>query len=246
MTETIERPATKETTTKTWMNVAFAGAVAMVAWSILLQAIAGFIPPVAVIGLIFAIFAVFLHGDRPRLGLVVAIVAIVAVFGNLPIILDDLSNPGSAPSFILNSDVTDRGGPDSDRRLRRLPGVPDRSDQPCGEGRAGGVCHRRALLDAGGSQHRVRPGSDRRRRLGRRRCGLGAGGDHGRAPGMESGSTTEMGSVTRFTIEDEGVDLEIVGLKSSRIDLDLEPGSYQFVCAVPGHESMVGTLTVSS
>jgi len=33
-------------------------------------------------------------------------------------------------------------------------------------------------------------------------------------------------------------------MKSRRVNLDLAPGTYTFVCTVPGHESMVGTLVV--
>lgn len=245
MTQTIQPPAIDENTTKAWMRVAFVGAIMMVAWSILLQALAGFIPPVAVLGLIFAIFAVFLRGYRPRLGLVVAIVAALAVLGNLPIILDDLTHPESAPAFILNLMSLTAialmviGG------FAAFRGFPtNRIGQVAKVAPAVFVVGAVFSLLMAANTHSVPV------QLGDVEL-VAAGVAWG--PGeitVSSGNGVWIdnrdGIRHTFTIEDEGVDLEIVGLKSSRIDLDLEPGSYQFVCAVPGHESMVGTLTVSS
>ena len=47
-----------------------------------------------------------------------------------------------------------------------------------------------------------------------------------------------------FTIDELGVDLEIPALKARRIDFAAAPGTYEFVCTVPGHEGMTGTLVV--
>ena len=47
-----------------------------------------------------------------------------------------------------------------------------------------------------------------------------------------------------FTIEELGVDLEVPAHKAGRIDIDAAPGIYQFVCSVPGHEAMTGTLII--
>ena len=244
MTETIERPVT-ESTTPAWMRVALAGALTMVTWSIVLQALAGFIPPVAIIGLIFATFAVFLRGERPRLGLAAAIVAALAVLGNLPIILDDLSNPESAPSFILN--------------LLSLIGVALVV--------IGGIAAFRGFAtDRIGSVARVAPlvlvvGAFLSLLMAANTQSVPAG--IGDVDVVAAGVAWEPGDINvssgggvwidnrdgirhTFTIEEEGIDLEIAALKSNRVDLDLEPGAYQFVCTVPGHEAMTGTLTVSS
>jgi plastocyanin len=48
-----------------------------------------------------------------------------------------------------------------------------------------------------------------------------------------------------FTIPELGVDLEIPALKAKRVDIDAAPGTYQIICTVPGHETMTGTLTVT-
>ena len=47
-----------------------------------------------------------------------------------------------------------------------------------------------------------------------------------------------------FTIAGRGVDVEIPAGTDRRIQLDPAPGTYQFHCTVPGHESMTGTITV--
>jgi plastocyanin len=47
-----------------------------------------------------------------------------------------------------------------------------------------------------------------------------------------------------FTVEDTTIDVVTPAAQGVRIPVDLEPGSYSVVCAVPGHEAMGGTLVV--
>jgi uncharacterized cupredoxin-like copper-binding protein len=47
-----------------------------------------------------------------------------------------------------------------------------------------------------------------------------------------------------FVIEGHDVKLEVPSNKARRIDVDLKPGRYTFLCDVPGHEIRTGTLTV--
>jgi uncharacterized cupredoxin-like copper-binding protein len=47
-----------------------------------------------------------------------------------------------------------------------------------------------------------------------------------------------------FSIDDLGVDLEVPAGKAARVEFTAEPGTYEFYCAVPGHEGMTGELTV--
>lgn len=47
-----------------------------------------------------------------------------------------------------------------------------------------------------------------------------------------------------FTVEGTGIDAELPALQGVRVPIDLAPGSYELICAVPGHEFMTGTLTV--
>lgn len=47
-----------------------------------------------------------------------------------------------------------------------------------------------------------------------------------------------------FSIDELGVDLELPGGKAARVEFTAEPGTYEFYCAVPGHENMKGELVV--
>lgn len=48
-----------------------------------------------------------------------------------------------------------------------------------------------------------------------------------------------------FTIEDLDVDVNLPGGADQRVDITGAPGTYEFVCEVPGHESMKGTITIT-
>jgi plastocyanin len=48
-----------------------------------------------------------------------------------------------------------------------------------------------------------------------------------------------------FSIDALNVDLEIPGGKATRVEFIAEPGTYEFYCAVPGHEDMKGVLVVN-
>jgi uncharacterized cupredoxin-like copper-binding protein len=48
-----------------------------------------------------------------------------------------------------------------------------------------------------------------------------------------------------FTIDELEVDVELPGGTSQRVDVSAPPGTYEFYCAVPGHEKMKGTLTIT-
>jgi plastocyanin len=47
-----------------------------------------------------------------------------------------------------------------------------------------------------------------------------------------------------FAIEGTGLDVLVEPRVQRRIEIDVPPGTYTFVCTVPGHESMTGTLEV--
>ena len=48
-----------------------------------------------------------------------------------------------------------------------------------------------------------------------------------------------------FVIPELGIEVEIPGLKSSRIDINAAPGTYEIICDVPGHQNMTATLLVT-
>jgi plastocyanin len=47
-----------------------------------------------------------------------------------------------------------------------------------------------------------------------------------------------------FSIDELDVDVELPGRKAVRVEFSAEPGSYEFYCAVPGHEDMRGELLI--
>jgi len=47
-----------------------------------------------------------------------------------------------------------------------------------------------------------------------------------------------------FTVEDLDISEDLAPGQDVRVELSAEPGEYEFVCEVPGHEDMEGTLTV--
>lgn len=246
MTKTIDRPTTpRPVTTSDWMKLARAAALTMVTWAILLHIIVRtFIPPVFVVGLIFLGFAPFLKGERNRLGLAFAVVTVVALTGNLAGIADELANPDSAPAFILTLLSTVAALTAATAGLGaffRWPTEPIRAIALTGI----------ATFSAGTLAS----------------IAIAANTDSAPALGSDVTVTAEKVEFTpgeividagqagvwmenldgirhTFTIEELGVDLEVPALKAGRIDIDAAPGTYQFVCSVPGHEAMTGTLVV--
>lgn len=243
MNDTIEHTA-EETTTPDWLRVARAGAMTMVVWSIALNILAGGIPPVMVVGVVFLGFVPFLRGERPRLGLTFAVISVLILAGNLPIVLDDLSNPESAPAFILNLlsivgvSVSAIGGFAAFRHMAttaisRIAWV---APSVFVAGAALSL-----VLAAQTSSDPALPGDVELVALGAQWQST----DLEIAQGDGLWIDNQDGIRHTFAIESEGLEFEIPALKSVRADVDVAPGTYQFVCTVPGHESMVGTVTVT-
>jgi plastocyanin len=249
MTDTIQIPTiptTMKTSTARWMRLARGGAIVMVLWAIALHLTAGIlIPPVAVIGLVYLAFTLFLRGERRRLGLALSIFTAVAFLGNLAVISDDLQNPESAPAFILTLLSTAgvllalTGGLGA---FFRWPAWPIRT-------LAVGAL---AVFLAG--------------TVGSLGIAAGTGSDAALpadvqvtaqslmwAPEDIAIDTTATGLWIEnrdgirhtFTIPELGVDVEVPAFKTRRVSIDAGPGSYRVICTVPGHETMTGTLVVT-
>lgn len=232
-----------ETSASRWMRLARVSAIVIVAWSVILQALAGLIPPVAAIGVVFLAFIPFLSGGRRKLGLAYAVVAAVAISGNLPAVIDELSNPESSPAFILTL-LSIIGA-----ALAIVSGLGaffEWSPQPIRTVGTAGA----ALFVAGTVLSLT----------------LAANTPSDAAvPGdvevVAEGVMWVPGEITvsnasgvwidnrdgirhTFTVPELDIDVEIPALRSRRIDVDAAPGVYQIVCEVPGHESMTGSLVV--
>lgn len=243
MTHTIDRPQT--TTTSAWMKLARAGSITMVIWAILVHATARvLIPPILVVGLIFLGFVPFLRGERRRLGLALAVVAALAIAGNLPPIIDELSNPDSAPAFILTLLSTLAAAVTITAGLGSFFGWPVAPIRALGWGAVAAfvigtagslvISANTATAEALASDVKVTaefvqfvPGEIT-------------------VDGTTEGVWVENRDGIRhtFTIEELGVDLEVPAFKAGRVDIEAAPGTYQVICTVPGHEEMTGTLVV--
>jgi len=47
-----------------------------------------------------------------------------------------------------------------------------------------------------------------------------------------------------FTVDTLGIEVELPANTARRVEIDAPAGTYEFICSVPGHESMKGTITI--
>lgn len=232
-------------TTSEWLRIARGGAIVMVFWSMALQGFAqSVIPPVAMIGLVFAGFAPFLRGERRVLGLVVALFGTLAVLGNLEIILDDLRNPESAPAFILNLlslvgvSLAVIGGL---LGFLRRPAQPIRTLVIVAAGVFIAGSAASAAIAANTPTDAALPGDVKV--TAHRLMWAPATID------LDASATglwveNQDGIRHTFTIPQLGIDIEVPALKARRVDIDAVAGEYQIICTVPGHETMTAALMI--
>lgn len=250
MTKTVEideRLAPPPSDTAGWVRVARVGSVAIGVWSLALQMLAGaFIPPVALIGLVFMILAVFLKGERRRLALVAAVLAVLAVGGNLPMTVDELSHPSSPVAFLLTLLAT------SAAVVVAVAGLAAFFRWSLDSRRAvyyswGGVLALGVVIsvaavsavDSAVSQ----PGD-----VEVVASAVEFDRDQIVVPAGETGFWLDNRDGIRhtFTIEELGLEIDAPGLSAQRADFDLASGAYTVICAVPGHENMTIDLVVES
>lgn len=248
MTDTIAAPdSTTAGRTSSWMRLARMSAIAVAVWAVVLQVTAAtFIPPVTAVGLVFLGFAPFLSGERRRLGLVYAVVAVVAVAGNLPTIAAELARPESAPGFILTLFSMVAAGVALVAGLaaffrRPVPAIRRVAYGAVGVLVIGTIA---SLVVASGVESQGALESDvtvtaRGVLFEPEQIVLGSGSTGVWVDNRDGVHHT-------FTIPGLGVDLQIPALKAQRVDIQgAIPGEYQVICTVPGHENMTATLTVT-
>jgi plastocyanin len=248
MTKTIERSDSieaQETGTSSWVRLARWGGVAIGVWAILLHLMAGeFIPPVAGIGTVFVVLAVFLKGDRRRLAAVSAVLAVVALVGNLPLTLDELANPSSTPAFVLTLLVTMSAlvvvaaglGAFFRWSASNVQVVAISGAAIFG---AGIVV---SLVSSAGVASETAMATDaqvvaRGVEFTQEEIVVSAG-----AVGVWVDN--QDGIRHSFSVTELGVDLNVPALKAQRVEFDADPGEYVVFCNVPGHEAMTASLIV--
>ncbi|MDJ0925447.1 MAG: cupredoxin domain-containing protein [Acidimicrobiia bacterium] len=244
---TTEERAPAASPVRVWIGLVRVGTIAMVVFAILLQVVArAIIPPVFVIGLVFLGVTPFLRGERRGLALGAAIFGAAAYVGNLPIIIDDLSHPESAPSFIAQllstialGLVVVGGVAAWFRRSTRLL-------RPLALAAAGvfvAGTFASVAIAADTDSVAALPGdvpvTAERLMWAPEEVVIDAA-----TTGIWIDN--EDGFRHTFTIPELGIDVEVPALKARRVDIDAPPGTYEIICEVPGHDSMTGTLIVSS
>lgn len=243
MTDTTTHPTM--TATDSWLRFARNVAIVMVIWAALVHVVARvLIPPVLIIGLVFLAFVPFLARGRRWVGLGFAAFALLAVLGNIPGLVDELSNPESAPAFVLTLLST------IGAVLAIVSGTASFfgwTPQPERALVIGGV----AVFVVGAvvsiamfatTESDVAGDTDVRvlaeKVLWEPEDVVVTSGASG------VWIDNKDGIRHTFTVEELGVDLEIPALKAKRLDIDAAPGTYEIICTVPGHEAMTGTLIV--
>lgn len=249
MTDTVAPPGTAATpaqsNTARWLRVTQAAAALILVWAIALNLLAGeLITEVLVIGLVFGALSPFLRGERRRLGLVTAILAVIALTGNLQGTIDELSHPSSAPAFILTLLVTlaavvavASGG----AAFWRLDPGPVK---PIAYGSAAvfglGIL---VALSAASSIESVEPLASDVQVVAK---GVQFDQSEIVVTAGQNGFWLDNQDGIRHTLTIRGTDheLEVAALSSNRAEFDLASGTYEVFCAVPGHENMQLDLLV--
>lgn len=248
MTDVVDRTAETQTphsNTSRWMRVTRAAAFTIGVWSLALQLSASlFIPPVTFFGVVFVGLGLFLNREMRKLALVVAVLAVLALLGNLPGTIDELSHPDSAPAFVLTLLVTLAAAVAAVSGLaafRSWTADPIRATVISWAFLFGlGVI---VALSASSNVDSVTPlASDVQVVV------QGVEFDHTElaVPAGTSGFWIDNRDGIRhtFTIEALGFEIDVPAFSSQRSAVELDSGQYVVSCRVPGHENMKINLTV--
>lgn len=245
-TRTTEASTAAESSTDGWRRLGSAAAGVMAIWSIALQALAGsIIPPVAVVGAVFAVLAVLLpRSRRTWVAAAGAVVPLLALAGNVPPIAHDLSHPEEGLVFALTVVSVVGALTTSVAGFMTWLRRPDRGARPIAAVSVGIVVVAAAVGAVAASGVESVPAAAGDVMVEARAVAF-APGDIVLAAG-DTGIWVDNADpfAHTFTIAGTDVDLRVPAGAAQRVDVDLAPGTYSVICAVPGHESMTATLTV--
>jgi plastocyanin len=228
----------------TWIRLSRLAALVAVGWAIALQVIfTVLIPPVLVIGMVFLVLAATLRPGRRKLAMAASGFAVLAVVGNLPGVLDDLSHPSSAVVFMLTLVASSamaviaiaglavwRKWPAPRMRMIAFPWV---AVLVIGVGLALFASGRVGSVDAQPGDVEVTTKS----------LQFDPGGAS--VPAGRVGIWVDNQDGVRHTFTIPGVgEIALAAFKAGRAEFDLPAGVYQVICVVPGHENMVFELRV--
>lgn len=226
------------------LGVVRLAAFVIVIWSIVLQSLVGVvIPPVLAVGIVFATLLPFLRPGRRWVGPVAGILGLTSVLGNLPSLVEELSHPSSALAFILTLVATTAAlaltvaGAAVFLGWSARPGI--LSWIWAGVVAIGFV----AALVAASEVDSVPPVQGdvtvvaKANRYVPEQIALPTGG-------AGIWIDNRDGARHTFTVPDLGLSVELVGLKSQRVEIDAPAGEYNVFCTVVGHEGMTATVVV--
>lgn len=231
--------------TARWLRLTRIACLLVLVWALALNVVAGqLIPEVLGIGLVFGTLAVFVKDERRVLGVVTSILGVIALTGNLPGTIDELSHPSSAPAFVLTLLVVLAAilvifsGAAAFWRLSPDP-IKPLSITVAGLFVAGVV----VALSASAAVDSADPLPSDVRVVAQ---GVAFDQSEIIVPAGDNGFWLDNRDGIRHTLTVAGTDFEIAapGLSSQRAQFDLQPGEYEIFCAVPGHENMTIALVV--
>jgi plastocyanin len=230
-----------------WNRVATGVAAAMVLWAVVVTVVTGeVIPPIVLFTALFVIFWGLTVWRPGKVTYVLfGVLGLLTVLLNLPFIAEDLVHPESAFGFNTTT----------------LPIIASLLAVAVGvaalRGLSGGLASR--LIMIGGALFVVGLAVSIVAALGLEDDTSEAGDLRVVAEKVEFAPTTVSGAAGTIgifvdnedpvrhtlTIDALDVDLELPAGTTRRIEVSAPAGTYEFHCAVPGHESMKGTLTLA-
>jgi len=203
-----------------------------------------FIPPVMFFAVLYLILAgvVLKWRFNTRVSLAVAALAILGLAGNAPFLMEDLAHPESWGSFIPAAMAVIAGIASVVAAVAAIRTSNTRLVRPtlyAVEGLTFFAIAVSLALSFSAEDASAEAGD---------LVVLAEGAEYPDSIAMTSpgGILIENRDRIRHTFVIEGTDVavEVPALKSRRTDVSLPAGTYDYICDVPGHESMKGTLTV--
>ena len=231
--------------TRVWLSTTRIAAVVLVLWSAFLQfAVGTIIPPVLAVGVIFAGLALLLGTGRRWVGLVATFLGMAAVGGNVPSMVEELSHPSSAFAFILTLIATTAGVVLMVSGLAAFFRWPPRRAMVVWPGVAVIVIGSALALVAASRVESV-PMVEGDIVVVAKANEFSPDSLTATSGQVSIWIDNQDGARHTFTAPGLGVDAEVVGLKSQRVEFEAPAGEYVFFCTVVGHEQMATTLVVN-
>lgn len=229
----------------TWVRVSRLGAVVTVVWSIALQLeIGALMPPITVIGAVFGVLALLLTGERRKLAIATAVVALLALLGDAPMTIDLLTHPDSGVAFGMTVMSTLAVALMIIAGLAIVLGWSPSAARPV-------VISAATALVAGIAVGAVASAAvaSSEVRAGDVTVAAELNEFDPQALVVDAGSTgfwldNRDGIRHTLTVEGTAQEIDAPGYSSQRDEFALEPGDYSLICTVPGHENMRIDLTV--